>query len=132
MASSRKSTPAEAFRGAGHVFLATAGHGGRRARKGALSIQEKILHPEHPELANTLNNLAVLLKTQATWRRPESCTAGRYDPREGRWPGKPRGGLESAHARRAAGCRGRSGRRRTLCRRSPSIREKAFGPDHLM
>jgi tetratricopeptide (TPR) repeat protein len=43
----------------------------------ALAIQEKALGPEHPDLADSLNNLAGLITPKADTRTPSPFTSGR-------------------------------------------------------
>ena len=44
----------------------------------ALTIQERALGPDHPDVALSLNNLARLYKPKAAMPKPSHCTSGRW------------------------------------------------------
>ena len=97
----------------------------------ALAIREKVLGPEHPDTANSLNNLALLLKDQGELAAARPLTSAR-------WRSARRCSAPSIPIRRRAStispscCRTRASlRRRGRCiERALAIREKVLGPEH--
>jgi hypothetical protein len=87
--------------GAGSFFHGLAAHSFARALfERALAIREKVLGPEHPFTANSLSNLALLLRDQGELAgvRPRfERAAGNL--REGTWPRASLHGEEPQHPR---------------------------------
>ena len=60
-----------------------------------LAIREKVLGPDHPEVAAALDNVAMLLDAQGRYEQAEPLYRRALAiPREGPGPGAPRGGRE--------------------------------------
>ena len=98
----------------------------------ALAIHEKVLGPEHPDTATSLNNLACLLQAQGDLRGGAAALRARArDPREGARARASRHG-DRASTTSPPCCRPRAtyAEARPLCERALAIREKALGPEH--
>jgi len=90
----------------------------------------KVLGSEHPNTAESLNNLAAQLEPKATWLRRGRYSSARCDPRKGARPRASRygGGLNNlAHLAQA---QGHLAAAKPLFERSLAIREKVLGPEH--
>ena len=51
----------------------------------ALAMREKALGPEHPDVAQSLNNLANAAMRRASMPRPSRCFGGRWPSERRRW-----------------------------------------------
>jgi class 3 adenylate cyclase/Tfp pilus assembly protein PilF len=97
----------------------------------ALAIQEKVLGPEHPDLAKSLSNLAIAFWHQGHYAESESHTARSLAILEkALGPEHPR--VAGALNDLAVVCQeqARHVEAESLHTRALAIRERAFGPDH--
>ena len=53
-----------------------------RYTSGALAIREKALGPDHPDVAISLNNLALLYTSRVAMPMPSRCTNARWQYRK--------------------------------------------------
>ena len=100
--------------------------------KRSLAIREKALGPDHPDVANSLNNLAVALHRPRQIRRGGAAVqAVAGHSREGPRPGASRCGHQPEQSGRAVQRTGQVRRGRAAATSaSLAIREKALGPEH--
>eukprot|EP00891_Asterochloris_glomerata_P006867 jgi/Astpho2/6867/Aster-06539 len=96
-----------------------------------LDIREKSLHPNHAEVAASLNNLAVLLKTMGNFDEAEQLYHRSIAIKE-RALGQnhPQVALSLNNLAALLRRMGKNEEAEELYRRSLSIREQALGPDH--
>jgi CHAT domain-containing protein len=97
----------------------------------ALTIREKILGPDHPDVATSLNNLAELYQTQGRYADAEPF----YKRALGIWektlgPDHPNVALSLNNLAFLYLEQGRYADAEPLYQRSLAIKEKVFGPDH--
>ena len=103
---------------------------GRAALSAGLAIREKALGPEHPDVATSLNNLAVLYHTKASTPRPSRSTSGRWRSGKRPWAGAPRRGHQPQQPGGALPSQGQYAKAEPLYERALAIWEKALGPEH--
>ena len=98
--------------------------------KRALAIREKALGPDHPDVATSLNNLAVLYRDPGPLRRGRAALQARPgDPREGARTRPPRRRPPASTTWRCCTeSQGRYAEAEPLYKRALAIREKALGP----
>ena len=91
----------------------------------------KVLGPEHPDTATSLNNLAVLLQDQGDFAGARPLYRARAgDTRKGARPRASRHGERASTTSPPAQDQGDLAGARPLFERALAIREKALGPEH--
>ena len=97
----------------------------------ALSIREKALGPEHPDVGTALNNLAGLYQAQGRYAEAEPLSKRSLSLREkALGPDHPSVGQSLNNLAGLYENQGRTTEAEPLYKRSLSIWEKALGPDH--
>jgi tetratricopeptide (TPR) repeat protein len=97
----------------------------------ALGIREKALGPEHPDVAQSLNNLAALYRAQGRYGEAEPLHRRALGVREkALGPEHPDVALSLDNLAELYQAQGRFGEAEPLYRRALGIFEKALGPDH--
>ena len=104
-------------------------HEGRAALRTRAGIREKVLGADHPDVAMSLNNLAMLYMTHGQYAKAEPLYkralaiegAGHGPPRRGHQPQQPGGAVRDARPVREG---------RAAVSAGLAIREKALGTDH--
>ena len=98
----------------------------------ALEIREKLLGPEHPVVAGSLNNLAGLYDSQGNYERAEPLYQRRLDhPGKSLGPGPSGGGREPEQTWPCSTITWGITAGPNLCISAAlSIREKVLGPEH--
>ena len=97
----------------------------------ALAIREKVLGPEHPDTATSLNNLAVLLQDQGDLAGARPLYERALAIREkALGPEHPDTATSLNNLARLLQAQGDLAGARPLCERALAIREKALGPEH--
>ncbi|CAM9618735.1 unnamed protein product, partial [Choristocarpus tenellus] len=98
----------------------------------SLAIREKVLGPDHPHLAFSLDNLAGLLKDQGNHSQAELLYQRSLAIREKvLGPDHPHVAFSLDNLARSLKDQGNYERAEPLYQRSLAIREKVLGPEHL-
>lgn len=99
--------------------------------KRSLTIYEKALGPDHPDVATSLNNLAALYTTQGKYTEGESLHKRSLAIREkALGPDHPKVGQSLNNLAELYRQQGRYAEAELLYKRSQAIDEKVLGPDH--
>jgi tetratricopeptide (TPR) repeat protein len=99
--------------------------------KRALAVREKALGPEHPDTAQSLNNLALLYYSQGRYAEAEPLCKRALAVREkALGPEHPDTARSLNNLANLYGKQGRYAEAEPLYKRALAIREKALGPEH--
>jgi tetratricopeptide (TPR) repeat protein len=97
----------------------------------SLAIQEKALGPNHPDVANSLNNLALLYQTKARYADAESLLNRSLAIGENVFgPDNPGVATSQSNLANLYVFQARYADAETLYKRALAIREKVLGPSH--
>ncbi|OCX82919.1 hypothetical protein A6M27_18270, partial [Acidithiobacillus thiooxidans] len=96
-----------------------------------LEIREKVLGPEHPGTAASVNNLALMLQVQGKWTEAEPlCRRAMEIQEKVLGPEHPETATSLNNLASLIQNQGKLAEAEPLCRRALEIRGKALGPEH--
>jgi tetratricopeptide (TPR) repeat protein len=99
--------------------------------KRALDIREKVLGPDHPDTARSLNNLASLYSSQGQYKEAEPLNRRALKINEkALGPDHPDTATSLNNLAALYGCQGKYREAEPLYKRALDIRERAVGPNH--